>query len=370
MSKQIFIIILVALLVALVGWMFYVTSQEAQTEPVEEISIKWGNSSHADRSSEAFIHWDEDEPPEIPVSCAQCHSTSGYIDFLGEDGSAFGMIDKPSPIGSIVSCEVCHNETAHSLSASVFPSGDEITGLGMEANCIECHQGRTSTVRVEQAIADLPLDEIAEDLGFINIHYKVAAATQMGTEGQAGYQFAEKNYVGRFKHAESAQSCIDCHDPHAQTVNPDNCAVCHSNVVNYSDFQNIRMSKADYDGDGNTTESIAAEIDAFVNALYAAMQTYSSEVLDQPIIYSPTNYPYFFNDTNNDRLGSDDEITFPNGFSTWSPRLLRAAYNYHFALQDGGAYVHNPRYLLQLLYDSLEDLSEVIEVDLSGLVRP
>ena len=41
--------------------------------PFEE---EWASSPHADASAEAFIHWDEDDPAEVPTSCAKCHSTS------------------------------------------------------------------------------------------------------------------------------------------------------------------------------------------------------------------------------------------------------------------------------------------------------
>ena len=52
--------------------------------PFEE---QWANSPHNDITAEAFNHWNEDDPAQIPESCAKCHSTSGYVDFLGADGS-------------------------------------------------------------------------------------------------------------------------------------------------------------------------------------------------------------------------------------------------------------------------------------------
>ena len=41
-------------------------------------------------------------------------------------------------------------------------------------------------------------------------------------------------------------------------------------------------------------------------------------------------------------------------YVTWTPNLLRAAYNYQFVHKDPGGYIHNADYQLQLLYDSLE----------------
>jgi hypothetical protein len=44
--------------------------------PFEE---EWANSPHNDGTAEAFSHWDEEDPQEIPASCATCHSTTGYV---------------------------------------------------------------------------------------------------------------------------------------------------------------------------------------------------------------------------------------------------------------------------------------------------
>lgn len=110
---------------------------------------EWASSAHADASAAAFHDWDNDKPPEIPVACARCHSTPGYLDFLGADGSAPGVVDKPAPIGTVITCIACHNQAAIALTEVKMPSGATLTGLGPEARCMECHQGRASTVQVD-----------------------------------------------------------------------------------------------------------------------------------------------------------------------------------------------------------------------------
>src|SRR6185436_14928761 len=67
-----------------------VSAQEAVKVPFLE---EWQSSGHADASAEAFVHWDEESPAEVPVECAKCHSTPGYQDFIGADGSAAGEVD-------------------------------------------------------------------------------------------------------------------------------------------------------------------------------------------------------------------------------------------------------------------------------------
>jgi hypothetical protein len=171
---------------------------EARPETVQAISENWATAGHSDRESVSFTYWDEREPPVIPPNCAKCHSEHGYLDYLGEDGSEAYVVDAPAPIGSVVSCLVCHNKTAHEKDIARFPSGVEIDGLGMTANCIECHQGRTSNQTVADAIMNLPEDEVNPDLGFINVHYRVGGATRFGNDATIAYQYPGRTYDGLF----------------------------------------------------------------------------------------------------------------------------------------------------------------------------
>ena len=60
----------------------------------------------ADDEAEAFNHWNEDDPAEIPTDCAKCHSTNGYLDYLGEDGSAAGSVEEAVPVDVDAGVEV------------------------------------------------------------------------------------------------------------------------------------------------------------------------------------------------------------------------------------------------------------------------
>ena len=50
--------------------------------PYEEL---WAGSAHNAVDTEPFRHWDGDTPAEVPTSCARCHSTAGYRDYLGDE---------------------------------------------------------------------------------------------------------------------------------------------------------------------------------------------------------------------------------------------------------------------------------------------
>ncbi|MBT8413462.1 MAG: polyheme membrane-associated cytochrome C, partial [Boseongicola sp.] len=132
----------------------------------------------------------------------------------------------------------------------------------------------------------------------------------------------------------------------------------------------IRISPMDFDGDGVTTNGISVPIAALHARLEDAIELYATEIVEAPVVYSSHAYPYFFADTNADGEATDDEAIYPNRYQNWTPRLLKAAYNYQLVAKDGAIYTHNPHYALQLLYDSLESLSESVEVDMTGLIRP
>ena len=346
------------------------------TVPFEE---QWANSPHADASAEAFVHWDEDDPAEVPTSCAKCHSTSGFMDFVGADGSEFGTVDAAAPIGEVISCEACHNDATLGLDFVTFPSGVEVTGLDSEARCMQCHQGRNSKVQVDEGIVEAGLDPVAdadtvsEEVGFSNIHYYPAAATQFGTVAMGGYEYDGKSYDAKFDHVEGYDTCVSCHDPHTLEVQFEECTTCHTGLESAEDLPNIRMfgSLVDYNGNGDIDEGIQAEIQGLQASLNEAMQAYANEVAGTPIVYDSHSYPYFFIDTDGDGAVTEGEAAFPNAFNAWTPRLAKAAYNYQMSQKDPGEFAHGGKYIIQLLYDSIEDLNTAISepVDMSAMHR-
>lgn len=246
-----------------------------------------------------------------------------------------------------------------------LPSGVVVDGLGPNAVCTVCHSGRSSGNAVTAATGQIDDDTVSPDLAFINIHYGIAAAVMQGSAGLAGYQYPGQSYAGLFQHVPGANTCTSCHDPHTTRVETEGCLSCHRGVT---DLRAIRTRHADHDGDGDTAGGIHAEIVGLQGQLYTAIQAYAAEVAGTPIGYADT-FPYFFADPDADGTIADSEAVFSNRYQSWTPRLLRAAYNHQVTAKDAGGFVHNPSYLLQLLYDSLESLSERIDVDMRALQR-
>jgi hypothetical protein len=340
--------------------------------PYEEL---WAGSGHQNLEAEAFVHWNGDSPAEIPTACAKCHSSVGYQDFLGADGSEAGKVDAAvaAPGNPGVVCAACHNPVATNLTSVTFPGKDDegnaitIEGLTDAARCMNCHQGRESKASVDAQIERFEVTDVdtvvapikdaqGNDVrfGFRNIHYYAAAATLYGAEVKGGYEYEGKTYDAKFRHVQGYDTCIGCHDPHSLQVKVDQCAECHEGVASVEDLQNVRMvsSARDYDGDGDVEEGIASEIAGLQEVLLAEIQKYAADTAGAEITYDPATYPYF--------MGADG-AAYPN----WTARLLKAAYNYQVSVKDPGKFAHGGKYIIQLLYDSIEDLGG----DVSALAR-
>jgi len=207
---------------------------------------------------------------------------------------------------------------------------------------------------------------VSESLIFSNLHYFAAGATLFGTDAQGAYEFDGQSYNGRNKHVEGFDQYLACHDEHALEVKIEGCTTCQANVSSEEDLETIRMTEGDFDGDGDDTEGIAGEIETANEAFYTAMQEYAVNTIGTGIVFEPHSYPYFFTNTNGNGEVDEDEAVYANAYATWTPSLLRAAYNYQWVDKDPGAFVHKGLYIKQILYDSLNEVGS----DVSGMTRP
>jgi hypothetical protein len=335
------------------------------SSPVDLSALSREDPGHFAASGEPWRHWDEEG--EVSASCSKCHSAEGLPTFITTGGDTY-----PQPVASGLNCASCHDDLAtytRYVSEEVeFPSGVVVSFADTEANlCMNCHQGRESKASVDAAIsrAGVDDDETSESLSFRNPHYFAAGATLWGTEVQGAYEFDGQSYNGRFTHVPGFQTCIECHDTHQLRPKVESCGTCHG-ITSEEQLREIRMTNIDYDGDGDTSTGIAVEVTNVNQAILDAIYLYAAEVSGVPIVFDSHAYPYWFVDTNGDGVADPDEANYGNQFNAWTPRLLRAAYNYTWALKDPGSYAHNGLYMLQVLYDTLDDIGG----DVSGMIRP
>jgi hypothetical protein len=231
-----------------------------------------------------------------------------------------------------------------------------------------CHQGRTSKLSIDNDAAvkgTADGDTVSDKISFKNIHYFAAGATLFGGDTLGAYQYEGKTYVGKNMHADEAgkmDKCADCHDVHALEPKVESCETCHDTT----DPEAIRETDVDYDGDGDVTEGIKGEIDTLAEALYAEVSAYAETKSALPLVYDSHSHPYFFVDADKNGEADKDDKGANVRYNSFTPRLLRAAFNYQYVQKDPGAFVHNPKYIVQILIDSIEDLGG----DVTKYTRP
>ncbi|MBE2240731.1 MAG: hypothetical protein IAE81_23285, partial [Caldilineaceae bacterium] len=317
----------------------------------------------------------------VPFRCAKCHSATGLPEFLSAGGTVVvdgrgntltaGIGPQHSANGFM--CSTCHNEAAwperYAVASVTFPSGKTVSYakdadgklVADESNlCLLCHQGRESTTSVNNALRGKEDDTPDKSLSFKNIHYLGAGATVFGADAAGGYQYADKAYNGLNAHP--TNKCADCHDVHELEPKVEACKACHGDKP----VEEIRMVATDWDGDGDTTEGVAGELETLTEALYAEIEKYAEETAGTPIVYDSHSHPYFFVDADKDGEADKDDKGALVRYASFTPRLMRAAFNYQYAQKDPGAFVHNPQYVIQLLIDSIADLGG----NASGFTRP
>ncbi len=355
------------------------------SKPVDMTKLARDDAGHFAGNTEPFRHWDN--TGEVPAGCAKCHSAAGLPEYIHNGGTLVvtksgvqitGVVGQPVANGFM--CSTCHDEAnwpnRYAVVNVPFPSGVSLTFSTekdadgklkpVDANlCIECHQGRESTVTVNNYLAGKAPDTADPKISFKNVHYFAAGATLFGDAAKGAYEYDNQKYVGQ-NTVHPLNKCTDCHDVHQLTVKVDACKGCHTNVAGVDDLEKIRATTdtTDWNGNGDVTEGVFAEIDGFRQALYAAIQAYA-EKSGTPIVYNAAAYPYFFVDKDKDGK-ADVGDKGPIAYNAWTPRLLKAAYNYQYSIKDPGAFAHNPQFVLQFLYDSTKDLGG----DVSKFKRP
>ena len=239
------------------------------------------------------------------------------------------------------------------LEPVMFPSGDTATLTNASNICMICHQGRESTVQVNDDIAacsgvgDCDADCTPTDgaggaggaggasgcdgLGFVNIHYYAAAATFFGTDVKGGYEYDTQTYVGqnssRPTRTTRCNDCIDCH----MEANPAGAATSSCRrLPAASQGLATRRATAFPTLDVRRSDNYDA-IQTLLPVLLTAIEDLRHDDLSEPIVYDEDSYPYWFNVSDGERYQFD-------------ATLLRAAYNYQTGPK-GSRRVHPQRRL-------------------------
>jgi hypothetical protein len=353
-------------------------SLEGYVKAVGTTQEQWAVSGHGAITEEPWRHWDEEGgvgaiPREL--ACAKCHTAGGFLEYV-----ATGMNTTEQPLPAGLACNACHegnsfpniygaddgggNAAYPELEPVVFPSGDSATFDNASNICMTCHQGRESTVSVNQDIADCVADPDqacdadctpeagaggaggasgCDGLGFVNIHYYAAAATLFGTDVRGAYEYVTETYAGQNTFTGTPHpgagldDCLGCHMRRSPPDTPNHvflpevsaCSGCHGGGPEFKDL-------------GQGVSDDYADIQTLLPELLTAVQDYTETTLGSRVVYDADSYPYWF-----DSDGNRYRFDAPS---------LKGAYNYQTGSKDPGNYIHNATYTKQFLIDSIEDL--------------
>lgn len=339
------------------------------------------DAGHFNGAAAAWRHWDKNADGaftyEVETGCVKCHAAAGLPAFLqGKEAAS-------QPAGNGLMCSTCHDVTAFPTLLAIkdvtLPSGKVVSfGENADSNlCIECHQARASKKSIDKQISDfavtdpdavvgkIQVDGKDKAFGFINSHYLGVAGVWFGTEAQIAYEFDGKTYVGANKHVavDNKPGCVGCHDAHAGTPKEELCKTCHGDVA-VDDIRGM-SSTADYNGNGDVKEGIRQEYRALRDVLGTQIETYAKKS-GTPIFYNPDTYPYWFVAAADGKSALKDKDGKTTAYNAWTANLLKAAYNYNFLRKNPGAAVHNAKYIIQIIIDSIE----VLGGDVSKYTRP
>ena len=218
-----------------------------------------------------------------------------------------------------------------------------------------------------------------------NVHYLAAGAALYGSKAAVGYQYPAKTYVQRWDHdaaggaystpypaaAGAKARCTYCHmEGGSHEFVPKltaTCVGCHTTATSWDDLTPAFRAEDNYDNDPATKPK--AEFGVFQARLLAAIQKYMKAATDAGVanatyvVYDGTPFPYFFTDANKNGIREATETTGPK----LDTKAYRATFNYNFSVKEPGSWAHNAKYILQVLYDSIEDLDPTA---VAGLTRP
>jgi hypothetical protein len=247
-----------------------------------------------------------------------------------------------------ITCAVCHdphsaeNDFQLRTLTATLSNGEEITGAGTGAICMNCHKSRRDAVQYTNNY-----------LANLSTHYGPHDGPQADLlAGKNAITFGQS--IESSPHlASTSDACVRCHmfpgttDPDGNVIlvgshtwrmsvdgvdNVAACADCHGNFgPNFSDKLCYINGTADLDGDG-VANGLQIEIEGLLDQLKAL-------------------------------LPQDDEGNVAITDSSVTLTEAQAAYNYLMVEADRSLGVHNPRYIFGIIKASIEALGGTVAVD-------
>ncbi len=286
--------------------------------------------------------------------CQICHTSEGFVEFV-KTGKVGEDVAYPSQPGCF-SCHDPHNTGDFSLrtKAPVTIAAGVVFDKGTGNLCANCHQSRRAVATQVKA------GTLSSHFG---AHHGPEADLFLGVNGA---ELPGKRYGSSVHTFEVKDSCVECHmalpvgsryssspaigghsfypigEVHEATkINASACVNCHEDVGLEGEFFNIK-AKADYDGNGKV-ESAQAEVEGL---LHLIVNSNGTGVLQTS---SPNAYK------------ADGSWNSTKGLE-FSEGIIGAVWNYKFIEEDRSLGIHNTRYAVQLLMDTIEYFDSSFDV--------
>lgn len=278
--------------------------------------------------------------------CQQCHTNEGFIEYV-ETGAVEGYVDYPSQPGCFT-CHTPHETGDFSLrtEVAVTLSTGDVYDVGSGNLCANCHMSRRDVMTQVKA------GTLSSHFG---AHHGPEADMYLGVNG---FEMPGNSYSNSAHTYVIEDSCVTCHlarvegrysaspglgghsfyakaEVHEATkVNAAACSACHEGVDEDAtgEFFNV-MAKADYDADGDV-ESAQAEVEGLLHLIVNGDGT--------GVLQTSTPPAYLADGSWNSARG----LEFP-------VEIVAGVWNYKFIEEDKSLGIHNPKYAVQLLMDTI-----------------
>jgi hypothetical protein len=257
------------------------------------------------------------------VTCTTCHSVTDATD-PHRTGKPYADGDFPLrvPTGKTDTVTIEKSPTVGTITGTQM-------ALGTSNACVWCHRSRKDVTNY-----------IPANLKVTNPNWGPHEGPQADVfSGQGGYHFANQTY-GTSTHQQKLV-CVDCHMPDVATNQN---APNHSFYAQLSACQSCHAGATSFDIVGGQSEITAAMFE-----LQKDLNNVGLLTRDTAAPYGPLNGTMLTDaafDLDKTRAGAYEA-------GTMTPDQAGALYNYIIVARGGALGVHNPKYVRQLIYDSI-----------------
>lgn len=292
--------------------------------------------------------------------CQRCHTNEGFVEFVktGKVDETGFVTDPSQP--SCFTCHDPHGTGNFSLRVSepvVLANGEQFSG-GKGNLCAACHQSRSDAGAV---VVVMEASKVSSRFG---PHYGPQGDLFAGTNA---YEFPGKTYANSPHTEIITDSCVSCHktlpekrfslspgvaghsfniegEVHEQPVlNTAGCLGCHPDIKQATgNLVFDKKATEDYDLDGKI-EPFQLEVRGLLDKFLNSEGTGYLQTID----------PAFYDKNGRWQNVKEGERTVEQ---------MAALFNYVFFVEDRSLGIHNPKYAIQILYDTIDSLDPSFNV--------